>query len=104
MDPPIFVYEPGDLSVFTSVEEAASYIECIDVLNHEYEAYDSLGRVLELQCPDGEYGRVTITPGEQLPTHEGRLRELIASTFQRTGGPDCSGKAVPLATLVDDFA
>lgn len=47
MKPPIFVYEPADLSVFDEVWKAERYIEPPDVKEGIYFFYDSEGLVLE---------------------------------------------------------
>jgi hypothetical protein len=46
MKPPIFVYDPGDLDVFESVELAERYIEAIDVKKNLYVYLDADGRKL----------------------------------------------------------
>ena len=40
---PIVIDEHGDVSFFADVAVAARALEPIDVRNHEYVAYDSLG-------------------------------------------------------------
>ena len=47
MKPPIYVYEPCDLSVFTSVEEAERWIEAVDVRNGVYSFFDAEGKMLQ---------------------------------------------------------
>lgn len=48
MKAPIVLDENGDVSLFATVEEAARYMEPIDVRNNEYVAYDSEGYRLKL--------------------------------------------------------
>lgn len=48
MHPPIVLDQRGDMSIFRSVEDAARYLEPVDVRNGEYIAYDSAGFLLSL--------------------------------------------------------
>lgn len=48
MKAPIFIYEPGDLLVFETLESARSYLEPADVKNTIARAFDAEGRKLSL--------------------------------------------------------
>lgn len=54
MKMPIVVDEHGDLMTFSSLEEACSYIEPIDVKNSEYVAHDAEGNLLSLDIKEVE--------------------------------------------------
>ena|SRR5215204_1884251 len=56
MKPPIFVYEPADLSVFESIAAAELGVEPIDVRNNEFLYYDAEGRILEASVVTDERG------------------------------------------------
>lgn len=51
-------------------------LECIDVLNGEYVAFDAQGRLLELNCPDMS-GTPSIRPAGDEPSHAEELRQRI---------------------------
>ncbi|ULJ64754.1 hypothetical protein [Wielerella bovis] len=44
---PFFVFENNSLDIFQTIDEIEQKIEPIDVLNHEYDIYDSEGNVLK---------------------------------------------------------
>ncbi len=46
MKAPIIVSENGSLSLFKTVQDAENYLEPIDIINQEYEIFDSDGKVL----------------------------------------------------------
>jgi len=88
MDLPILAFCDGWLQVFNSAEEAADYMEPIDVENGEWEAFDATGHVLDLSTdrqrtvgagrllgPSEEVVRVTrATPPR---VDRARLRKLL---------------------------
>ncbi|MBC7810421.1 MAG: hypothetical protein H7175_04705, partial [Burkholderiales bacterium] len=83
MKPPIFIYEPGTLMVFASLDDALSYIEPVDVYENLYVAYDSEGRLLHLSARDKTFRYpITVTP-EDVPTHQDDLRNLLVPFLAR---------------------
>lgn len=54
MKTPILINEHGDLSIFTSVEEAESYMEPIDVERGEYVVTDADGLPLSVGVVEEE--------------------------------------------------
>lgn len=48
MEPPIIVYQNGDILIFDCAESAEAYIEPVDVKNGEYVACDADGHEIEL--------------------------------------------------------
>jgi hypothetical protein len=52
-----FIRESGDLLRFSTVEDAADYMEPIDVRNGEWTAWDSAGQVLTPAVDTRERGR-----------------------------------------------
>jgi hypothetical protein len=96
--PPILLYADGSFDFFKSVEEAEHYAEPIDVQNHEYVAYDSEGRRLELRVEEevvaGLFGlgeikreRVRIVQAENTATHAEELKNLLSASLQTSGTP-----------------
>jgi hypothetical protein len=100
MKAPIFVYEPRDLCVFASVEEAEQHLEPIDVRHDRFIAYDSEGRLLSLSVMTNptrlgifdillsrksviEY--VAINEAESKPTHEDQLRNILVAYLSLFG-------------------
>jgi hypothetical protein len=66
--PPIFVLSTnggGDLAVYNSLEEAAGDFEPVDVVNHEYDVYDGLGRKLLVHL-EGSWTRTSVGSNEPL--------------------------------------
>ena len=101
--PPIFIDEHGDIRAFGSVAEAAADLEAIDVLNGEYEAFDSNGQPLVLRAERWS-DPVSITMNaEDLPRPD-ELARRLRSYVERVG-PDRVGlvgpvEAAPLRRLV----
>ena len=91
MDPPIFVCERGDLSVFASAEAAQARLRWADVENDLYEAFDSRGRRLWLGVVETERRLrgwqtvekfVEIEPGERIPSHQAELRARLVDQLR----------------------
>ncbi|MBI9075941.1 MAG: hypothetical protein JEZ02_11050 [Desulfatibacillum sp.] len=82
MKPPIIINESGDITFFSSVEEAEEYLEAIDVTNGVYQGYDAEGHPLKLQALND---RVTIEkePGVQNRVFE--LEKLIRTALANVG-------------------
>lgn len=111
MKPPILLYADGSFDFFKSVEEAERYAEPIDVQNHEYVAYDSEGRRLELRVEEevvvGLFGlgkinreRVRIVQAEDTATHAEELKNLLRVSLQSSGTPLDSLHAATLQDLI----
>lgn len=111
MRPPILLYADGSFDFFKSVEEAERYAEPIDVQNHEYVAYDSDGRRLELRVEEetvtGWFGlgktireRVRIIPAEDTATHADELKSLLQGFLPKLGGPPDSLHSATLQDLI----
>ena len=50
---PVVVDEHGDIQIYSTVEEAQSRMEEVDVENGEYQVHDSIGNRLDLYCNFG---------------------------------------------------
>ena len=111
MRPPILLYADGSFDFFKSVAEAERYAEPIDVQNHEYVAYDSDGRRLELRVETevvaGLFGlgkinreRVRIVPAEDTATHADELKSLLQDFLPKLGGPPDSLHSATLQDLI----
>jgi hypothetical protein len=82
MKPPIFVYEPATLDVFSTKEKAEAYMEAVDVKNGVYTAvYDSEGYVLEVTVTSDNGVAINSTAPPVKKIDE--LRELL-ETFLKT--------------------
>ena len=86
MDPPILVFEGGDLSVFASAEAAQARLEWLGVEDDVYQAFDSRGRSLWLGVVETERRlrgfpvvekSVSIEAAEQRPSHQADLRARL---------------------------
>jgi len=92
MKPPIIVvYEPGDVNIFQSIEDAERYLESPDV--DQLIAYDSEGRFLDLKVPESKglsflgigvipVTKVTISSAESQPAHIEDLQEILHGLLQ----------------------
>lgn len=93
MRPPIVVNESdkiteaGPLYFFQTVGDAEQYLEPIDVVNEEYFAFDSEGRLLRLTVDDDQ-ARVQISEAGAEPSHEAVLLKLLIDFFLRHGAAE----------------
>lgn len=74
MELPIVVDNMGDVTAFRTLEEAADYIEPIDVTDNQYSGYDSKGRLLAIRVAQG---KVVFADGETAPTHAEQLTAAL---------------------------
>jgi Type II secretion system (T2SS), protein G len=93
--PPIFIWDPGDLTICVSVEEALREVEAVDVAGGLYTAYDADGRLLALTAIGvrrGAFGGIDqskavmkLQAAEEDPTHQPEL-EAILREYLAQGG------------------
>ena len=97
---PVFIYEPIDMSIYSSVEDAEKDLEAIDVLENNYRSYDVCGRHLKLEIitEDG-YQRVKVKLGEIEPTHIDELKADLNEYLIATG--DIAANESELSTLIE---
>ena len=74
-DPIIVVENVACIYVFDSKVQAERYLEAIDVLNGEYTAYESEGRLLSLEVVEKD--RVRIAVADDVPKHEAELMAIL---------------------------
>lgn len=107
--PPIFVWEPGDLSIFGSVASACNHLEATDVRQNLYSAYDHSGRKLTLEVAKGSrrYWLFTI-PVELVVMRRAsamenaeELRELLITFLTRVGEDPARLRSRTLSELAD---
>jgi hypothetical protein len=106
--PPIIVNENGDITAFESVTAAESYLEAVDVLNNEYEAFDSTGRRMTLRA-DRATGEVFISLDRHARARPELLKQVLAEYLRRANLTDAHRaadaslveaiEAIPLVTL-----
>lgn len=85
--PPIFLIATdggGDVTVFRSVDDAARFLEPVDVRNAEYEAYDARGRKLEATA---RAQNVQLRLDEDGRTHEAELAAHLNTFLRAVGAP-----------------
>ena len=94
---PIFVLEKkaNDLMVFSSLGDALSHLEPIDISNNDYVSYDAEGRLLTFET-DGK--RITAELAEQTPTHAKELESALRYFLTVVEQP---GRIVPEMDLRD---
>lgn len=111
MKTPIILYGDGGVDLFKSLAEAESYAEPIDVRNHEYVAYDSEGRKLQLRIEEevltGRLGIgktvkeiVRIIQVDEIPTHADELKNILRSALENLGAPSERLRTATLQELV----
>lgn len=83
MKEPIYIIDHGDVSVYEKVSDACFNLEAIDIVNQEYEGYDSEGRLLRLSVNNPKldlWGReisIIIEPAEEVPSHVDQVRKML---------------------------
>ena len=97
---PIFIYEPIDMSIYNSVEDAEKDLEAIDVLENTYRSYDACGRHLKLEViTEDEYQIVKVKLAEIEPTHINELKADLNEYLIATG--DIETNESELSTLIE---
>lgn len=108
--PPIFVVAESEVLAFPTIDEAASYMEPVDVRNGEYkEVYDRVGRRLRIVIERRRAARWLLFGSVEvckLVAEEGRPEGFqLASELRhylRTLGEDATRlELLPLETLVE---
>ncbi len=102
MKPPIFLWEPNDLTVFESTQTAERFVEG----DTGGEIFDSEGRRLRFEVVGEQrrhpYVTLTLREDENEPTHQAVLREVLGQALRETDPEDVSGLA--LEELVEKAA
>ncbi len=114
--PPLFVWEPNDLTAFASAQELESYLEAVDVEAGRYIAYDAAGHLLKLEVEPTErplaFGiktrvrRVVIGCVEEAPDHRLHLRQILEgyARQQMNDLADAEVAALALGDLAEHVA
>lgn len=109
MRPPfILVDKTGDVTVFDTAQELEQYVEPVDVLQDEFTAYDSEGRLLSLQVTHVTQGRflkvrlpvVRVSEAEHDPSHCDDLRRALLAFLQQLGYDETASAPEPLSDLL----
>lgn len=79
MKTPLIIDNYGDLLIFDTLESAETYLEPIDILNHEYVGYDAEGCLLSFSVYENQLSidKVIVSLAEQEPTHQAELKEKL---------------------------
>ncbi|HWT91736.1 MAG TPA: hypothetical protein VN238_01970 [Solirubrobacteraceae bacterium] len=67
------------------MDEAEVNLDLDDVLDNEYQAFDSRGLALVIEQAPGMPFSAAIRPDELVPTHAEDLRAALVSALERTG-------------------
>jgi len=102
---PIIIDENGDISVYSSREEAQVNLEPVDVLNNEYLAYDADGHLLQLVVIKKKgilFSRemVEINYPDISVDHADELVEKLKNYLEKTGNIVNEGSELNLSQLV----
>lgn len=96
--PPIFVVEGLDVTVHKCLEDAQNWLEPWWVRQKEGFVYDAEGRLLKLEARNK---RVTISLGEEEPTHASELETILHNYLRAIGEPIGSDPSCNLKCLVE---
>ena len=97
MRPPIVLDEHGDISLLSTAEAAARYVEPIDVRNDEYIAYDSAGFLLKL---DPTEPVVSISGYLSDQPNQDQLEQVLRSFVERASGSPVPAEVTSLEGLL----
>lgn len=109
MRPPfVLIDSTGDIEVFDTVQELEQYAEPADVLQNEFVAYDSEGRLLSLQVVHVVRGRflkvrppvVRVVEAEQEPAHRDDLRRSLLRFLVQLGDDETVCEQSSLSNLL----
>ncbi len=86
MNPPIVLLNRGDVQLYASAKAVEIHVELIDVLNGEYEVYDSTGSLLNFGVGTtprwwGESQIIKLTPSPPELVHPLELRLALLGFF-----------------------
>lgn len=109
MRPPfVLIDSTGDIEVFDTVQKLEQYAEPADVLQNEFVAYDSEGRLLSLQVVHVVRGRflkvrlpvVRVVEAEQEPAHRDDLRRSLLRFLVQLGDDETVCEQFSLSDLL----
>lgn len=114
IEPPIIVYDPGDVIIYECIKDVTIGLEAIDILNGNYTAYDSNGRLLKLIVDPTVYDSkgnlirlkdvakgIQIEATEDFPSHEKELKDILHDYLLELGINSLEVKDVNLASLIN---
>lgn len=93
VQPPIILYNWGDVEVFASVEQLEDYLEPVDVKNGEYLAFDSEARILEVLVESGD--RVVVRPATGESRFQAQLAHMLKWFLERSKKVPPAGGTLP---------
>ena len=95
---PIFIVEDEDILTFASVRDAQLDLEPTDVRLAGFVAYDSEGRLLQVQTNGWS---VTISSAENEPTHAAQLENALRRFLKAVNAPRAEDQTCDLPCLVE---
>lgn len=99
---PLFIYEPLDMGIYSSVEDAEKDLEPIDVQNGNYRGYDAIGHLLKLKIIlQDNIQLVKIELAEYEPNHVEDLKTDLKEFLQETGDLSEGEKDLNLTELIE---
>src|ERR1044072_4542620 len=91
----------GCLAIYESVDEAIANLDYDDVVDHEYTAYDSRGRLLAISPAATPIAAATSEAVHDVPRHEDELRAALRSAIRLRAPERASPVAdVPVPALI----
>jgi hypothetical protein len=108
MEPPIIARDrDGCLGIFDAVEDIESNLDLDDVEASEFVVYDSRGRLLTVRADEpiprrssGFTATFSVKAIDEMPRHEGELRDALIEALERSGVPASSIATASLLELV----
>jgi hypothetical protein len=106
IQPPVFVIEGGDVSVYESLEDATNGLEGVDVADGIYTLFDSVGKRIRLRADGVRRGRFVVDIGtvsvdaiEESSEGPAELHRALREYARRLGRTDLD--SADLHRLVD---
>ena len=96
--PPVFVIDGNDVSIHSSLEDAALLLEATDVKRNLYVGYDSEGRLVRFES---DRQRVKASLAEENPLHARELEEALRKYLRAMDVPEGNDSECNLPCLVE---
>lgn len=105
--PPLFVFEQNSIDIFHNVQDLENKLESVDVENNTYQAFDSLGNLLELSVVNKEisflwkfkYSIKAVKVSNSYPNHQDILLEKLQVSYRKYSKQDDYFKNMNLEEL-----
>lgn len=105
--PPLFVFEQNSIDIFHNIQDLENKLEPVDVENNAYQAFDSLGNLLELSVISKETRFLwkftlsvkAVKVSNSYPNHQNDLLEKLQVSYLQYSKQDGSFENMTLKAL-----